>query len=855
MTTLTIPDTRDGAAAAAARGGGDDGGNRTTSSSSSSRAAANAHVESCTGRCMDRPMAANADTSSKSSSSSRGVFSPNDIVMLEQRVGPQAADQEQDLVDCIAEALPAGWQVIAVHTGESMPAPSGGGEVRSATSTGMETQALVTGCATRLAAAGATAAAIGVEAAAAAVGVEAAAATGTIATAAGRQAAAAAPGKPAPGAAAGGLYLDPPVLSLSTSGMATPLAATRAATGAADPTSSSSGRGGCGFVCGEAAQVMRLHLSTAAVLSLLEAGCSYVRVVIGPHQLQQKERLEVPLDYKWSLPSKAGPLDITMEVPPSVTTTVTSSISSTNNNNNSSSSSRNSVQGHTQVPDIMRCLSLVLLAGGGEGGQLELVLADLPLLLLPEAASKELQEFVLRLLNQGTGHCQAFAEVLLPLLRDWSILIKSCCYRSLPAAAAASGIGNGGLDFSTRFTCTLPPRVVDRLGRSLEEYCGQVGMAACEQLVLALMEQEERQAVQQALREDAVQAVQTAGARLDRQGGQEAVVGRAIPIGRIRQGLWQRVGAAERGSSTAAAENLLTPPEERSCCSSSTRTTDGGLKDTRDGTLGQAAGTGGRCRWRRQGKDVAGGGVSAGGTQTGDTGDDIRCLWWFCLVGAALGWRDKVLESQYLQSSRQDGGKPFGLFVLGAVELVMHTPTLVRMIGYVYTGMCGREVLPGVFWAVLSMNLLTCAYGSWLMLSPSRQQRQQLGWVSTIVETLRVLCLCGQYDIGQGLSGCLEAMQFLVEPTWGYFAMLAHICIIQPALLQLPPPWLWRHTITVMLMAMFGTYAMPGMCGWNWPGLPLGLQAVAAVMVGVGLAVVAGANSRARYLNGICRNA
>jgi hypothetical protein len=217
-------------------------------------------------------------------------------------------------------------------------------------------------------------------------------------------------------------------------------------------------------------------------------------------------------------------------------------------------------------------------------------------------------------------------------------------------------------------------------------------------------------------------------------------------------------------------------------------------------------------------------------------------------MGAVMGWISKMLpQSRQEVNPEVECRKPFSITLLGMLDMIVHAWTGARMVSYVISGGFEDQLLPHMVWTLLSITLLTAIHGAWLFfLPPHKYRASQFGRVTTIVEVVRVLGLCCHIFMGRGFLDFAKAMHSRITPSCGHPVVLMYVLVVRTALLQLPCPWLLLHAAVQWVLVLLLCYATPEICGENWVQVPLWLQGVVFMAVGVGIVLVVRSRQRGR---------
>ena len=224
-------------------------------------------------------------------------------------------------------------------------------------------------------------------------------------------------------------------------------------------------------------------------------------------------------------------------------------------------------------------------------------------------------------------------------------------------------------------------------------------------------------------------------------------------------------------------------------------------------------------------------------------------LWWWCVLGSLIGWRDRELEAGYLATRMQQWAvvRPPTWVAMGVIDTISYGVMAVRAACYAYSSVSAPHVV-GVFWYVLAQFAVYIAYALWLLLCPA-SQRHLTGLVAVALECVRLVGSEGyRYFDGGFETYYLLARSATSKPGPTIMACLMTMRIM---LHQLPPPWLLLHAAGLVWWVWRLQSNIPG---W-WPAVSTTAEAwlQPLVFAGLGIASVVSleAGSRAAYIKSL----
>ena len=228
-------------------------------------------------------------------------------------------------------------------------------------------------------------------------------------------------------------------------------------------------------------------------------------------------------------------------------------------------------------------------------------------------------------------------------------------------------------------------------------------------------------------------------------------------------------------------------------------------------------------------------------------------LWWCCVLGSLLGWRDRELEAGYLAVRMQQGrgSRPPTWIAMGVIYVFMYGVMVVRAAYYAYSSLSTPHVVR-IFWYYLAQSALVyTAYGLWLLLCPPSQWCLT-GWVACTVECVRIIGLEGY----RCFNGGFETFYLLARKATSNACPILVACLmtVRIVLHQLPPPWLLLHAAAMVCWLWRLQVNLPG---W-WPSASSDnkeawLQPLMFAAAGIAAVVSQEAGSRAAYIKSLQR--
>jgi len=229
-------------------------------------------------------------------------------------------------------------------------------------------------------------------------------------------------------------------------------------------------------------------------------------------------------------------------------------------------------------------------------------------------------------------------------------------------------------------------------------------------------------------------------------------------------------------------------------------------------------------------------------------------LWWCCVLGSLIGWRDRELEAGYLAVRMQQwrGSRPSTWIAMGVIDIFTYGLMGVRAAYYAYSSLSAPHVV-GILWYYLARYALVfIGYGLWLLLCPPSQWHLT-GWVAFMVECVRVIGLEGFRCFNRGF----EIYYLLARNATNSNAspiILACTMSVRIVLHQFPPPWLLLHAAAMVFWLWRLQVNIPG---W-WPSASANtkeawLQPLVFAAAGIAAVVSQEAGSRAAYIKSLQR--